>query len=192
MTNLPDKTPASEILIYQTEDGRTRIQVRLEDEDEGELAPGATIRKFRIVQTEGSRRVSREVDFYNLDMIISLGYRVKSHVATRFRQWATQRLREYIIKGFTLDDERLKQAGGGNYFDLREGCVVIGSLFNEPMRVETVRAGGLSAGGDAQAGMTRPMQVREDEAPYGERTSNEETGGQPLQPFHQQCSERTR
>jgi len=145
MNGKPDKPPASEILIYQTEDGRTRIQVRLEDEtvwltqklmaelfqknvrtinehirniyDEGELAPEATIRKFRIVQTEGSRRVSREVDFYNLDVIISVGYRVKSHRGTQFRIWATQRLREYIVKGFTLDDERLKQAGGGNYFD---------------------------------------------------------------------------
>lgn len=145
MTSLPSKTPDSEILIYQTEDGRTRIEVRLEDETvwlsqkmmaelfqkdvrtinehilniykEGELAPEATIRKFRIVQTEGSRQVSREVDFYNLDVIISVGYRVKSHRGTQFRIWATQRLREYIIKGFTLDDERLKQSGGGNYFD---------------------------------------------------------------------------
>ncbi len=145
MTDLPANPPRSELLIYQTEDGRTRIQVRLEDEtvwltqklmaelfqkdvrtinehirniyDEGELLPEATIRKFRIVQTEGSRQVSREVDFYNLDVIISVGYRVKSHRGTQFRQWATQRLREYIVKGFTLDDERLKQAGGGNYFD---------------------------------------------------------------------------
>jgi len=145
MTELPDKRPDSEILIYQTEDGRTRIQVRLENEtvwlsqkmmaelfqknvrtinehirniyDEGELAPEATIRKFRIVQSEGGRRVSREIDFYNLDIIISVGYRVKSHRGTQFRIWATQRLREYIIKGFTLDDERLKEAGGGNYFD---------------------------------------------------------------------------
>jgi hypothetical protein len=85
--------------------------------EEGELAPEATIRKFRIVQTEGSRQVSRKVDFYNLDVIISVGYRVKSHRGTQFRQWATQRLREYIIKGFTLDDERLKQAGSGSYFD---------------------------------------------------------------------------
>jgi hypothetical protein len=135
----------SEILIYQTEDGRTRIDVRLEDEtvwlsqklmaelfqkdvrtinehikniySEGELEPKATIRKFRIVQTEGARQVSRNVDFYNLEVIISIGYRVKSHRGTQFRIWATQRLREYIVKGFTLDDERLKQAGGGNYFD---------------------------------------------------------------------------
>ena len=135
----------SEILIYQTENGRTRIDVRLEDEtvwlsqklmaelfqkdvrtinehikniySEGELEPKATIRKFRIVQTEGARQVSRNVDFYNLEVIISIGYRVKSHRGTQFRIWATQRLREYIVKGFTLDDERLKQAGGGNYFD---------------------------------------------------------------------------
>ncbi|MBT8331077.1 MAG: virulence RhuM family protein [Deltaproteobacteria bacterium] len=139
----PEKS--SEILIYQTEAGRTRIEVRLEDETvwlsqkllaelfqkdvrtinehikniyhEGELVPEATIRKFRIVQTEGARRVSRTVDFYNLDVIISVGYRVKSHRGTQFRIWATQRLREYIVKGFTLDDERLKQAGGENYFD---------------------------------------------------------------------------
>ena len=145
MNNLPEKQPRSEIFLYQTEDGRTRIQVRLEDEtvwltqrlmaelfqkdvrtinehirsvyDEGELVPEATIRKFRIVQTEGTREVSREVDFYNLEIIISVGYRVKSHRGAQFRLWATQRLREYIVKGFTLDDERLKQAGEGNYFD---------------------------------------------------------------------------
>ncbi len=144
MINTQNK-PQSEILIYKTEDGRTRIQVRLEDEtvwltqkmmsglfqkdvrtinehiqnifEEGELVPEATIRNFRIVQTEGSRQVTREVDFYNLDVIISIGYRVKSLRGTQFRIWATQRLREYIVKGFTLDDERLKQMGGGNYFD---------------------------------------------------------------------------
>jgi len=135
----------SDLILYQTEDGKTRIEVRLQDEtvwlsqklmaelfqttkqnislhiqnifDEGELMPEATVKKYLTVQTEGSRQVNRPVEFYNLDMIISVGYRIKSHVATRFRQWATQRLREYIIKGFTLDDERLKQAGGGNYFD---------------------------------------------------------------------------
>ena len=77
---------------------------------EGELEPKATIRKFRIVQTEGARQVSRNVDFYNLEVIISIAYRVKSHRGTQFRIWATQRLREHIVKGFTLDDERLKQA----------------------------------------------------------------------------------
>jgi hypothetical protein len=145
MTTIPAKPGHSEILIYQTDDGKTRIEVRLDDEtvwlsqklmaelfqvsvptvnehirnlyDEGELQPTATIRNFRIVQTEGSRQVSRDVDFYDIDVIISVGYRVKSHRGTQFRIWATQRLREYIIKGFTLDDERLKQAGGGNYFD---------------------------------------------------------------------------
>ena len=131
--NLPQK---GQFLVYEAEDGQIKIDVRLEDEtvwltqrllaelfqkdvrtisehianiyDEGELVPEATIRKFRIVQTEGKRQVSRMVDFYNLDMIISVGYRVKSQVATRFRIWATQRLREYIVKGFVLDDERLK------------------------------------------------------------------------------------
>ena len=145
MKDLPAKTPRSEILFYQTEDGRTRIQVRLEDEtvwltqadmaqlfqttpqnitlhlknifQEGELEEESTCKDFLQVQTEGGRAVRRTRSFYNLDVIISVGYRVKSRVATRFRQWATQRLREYIIKGFTLDDERLKQAGGGNYFD---------------------------------------------------------------------------
>lgn len=142
------KEPVSakgELILYQTDDGRTHIEVRLQDEtvwlsqklmaelfqtskqnislhiqnifNEGELIPKATVKEFLTVQTEGSRQINRPVDFYNLDMIISVGYRIKSHVATRFRQWATQRLREYIIKGFTLDDERLKQAGGGNYFD---------------------------------------------------------------------------
>jgi len=142
MTSLPDKTPASEILIYQTEDGRTRIQVRLENEtvwltqklmaelfqknvrtinehiqnifEEGELSPESVIRKFRITAADGK---TYETNHYNLDVVISVGYRVKSHRGTQFRIWATQRLREYIIKGFTLDDERLKQAGGGNYFD---------------------------------------------------------------------------
>jgi hypothetical protein len=125
-----------QFLVYETEDGQIKIDVRLEDEtvwltqrlmaelfqkdvrtinhhiqsiyEEGELEPTPTIRKYRIVQTEGKRQVSRMVDFYNLDMIISVGYRVKSHVATRFRIWATWRLKEYIIKGFVLDDERLK------------------------------------------------------------------------------------
>jgi hypothetical protein len=139
--------PASpgEFLFYQTEDGQTRIQVRIEGEtvwlsqkvmadlfqkdvrtisehirnlfDEGELQEAATIRKFRTVQTEGLRQVEREVDHHNLDVIISVGYRVKSLRGTQFRIWATQRLRELIVKGFTMDDARLKQAGGGNYFE---------------------------------------------------------------------------
>ena len=123
-----------QFLLYQAEDGRMKLDVRLEDEtvwlsqrlmaelfqkdvrtinhhilnvyEEGELEPTPTIRKYRIVQTEGKREVTRMVDFYNLDMIISVGYRVKSYVATRFRIWATERLKEYIVKGFTLDDER--------------------------------------------------------------------------------------
>ena len=132
------------IIIYQSEDGQTHIEVRVEDEtvwlsqqqmaelfqtsrtnvvehikhiyDDGELQEMTTCRKFRQVQTEGNRQVSREIPFYNLDMIISLGYRVRSVIATHFRQWATQRLKEYIIKGFTMDDERLKQLGGGGYW----------------------------------------------------------------------------
>jgi len=142
MTNLPDNPPHSELLIYQTEDGRTRIQVRLEDETvwltqklmaelfqkdvrtinehirnifaEGELSPESVIRNFRITAADGK---TYDTQHYNLDVIISVGYRVKSHRGTQFRIWATQRLREYIVKGFALDDERLKQAGGGNYFD---------------------------------------------------------------------------
>lgn len=133
-----------EIILYQTEDGLTKIDVRFEDEtvwltqqqmadlfqssrsnvvehirhiyEEGELDEASTCRKFRQVRTEGSRQVSRELPFYNLDMIISLGYRVKSVVATRFRQWATARLKEYMLKGFALDDERLKGHGGGDYW----------------------------------------------------------------------------
>ncbi len=142
----PGRKPDSQIIIYQTESGKTKIEVRLRDETvwltqklmaelfqigvntinyhikeilkEGELSSDPTIRKFRIVQKEGQREVERLVDFYNLDMIISVGYRVKSHIATRFRQWATQRLREYIVKGFTLDDERLKNPDQPfDYFD---------------------------------------------------------------------------
>ena len=133
-----------EIVIYQTENGQTKIDVRFEDEtvwltqaqlvdlygsskanvsehikhifEEQELSKEATVRKFRTVQIEGSRQVEREVECYNLDMIISLGYRIKSKIATQFRQWATKRLNEYIRKGFTMDDERLKQAGGGDYW----------------------------------------------------------------------------
>lgn len=143
MQNLTD--PDGEILLYQTEDGQTRIDVRLVGDDvwltqsqmadlfqkekstlvehiqniytENELNQEATIRKFRTVQKEGDRQVARNITYYNLDVIISVGYRVKSHRGTQFRVWATQRLKEYLIKGFTMDDERLKQIGGGNYFD---------------------------------------------------------------------------
>ena len=135
-----------QILIYQTESGQTKIEVRLDGEtlwlnqaglaklyqttipninihikniyDEGELTQKATVKDYLIVQTEGARQVGRQVKHYNLDMIISVGYRIKSHIATRFRQWATQRLREYIVKGFVLDDERLKNPDQPfDYFD---------------------------------------------------------------------------
>lgn len=141
--NLPEKR--SEFLIYQTEDGRTRIDVRLEAETvwltqaamaelyqitpqnvtlhirniyrEGELHAQATCKEYLQVRQEGSRRIRRQLKHYNLDMIIAVGYRVRSPRGTQLRIWATQRLRENIVKRFTLDDERLKQAGGGNYFD---------------------------------------------------------------------------
>lgn len=134
----------SEILIYQSENGVTKVDVTFKDEtvwlsqqqmaelfqtsrtnvvehikhiyEEGELDEKSTCRKFRQVRKEGNRDVSRELPFYNLDMIISLGYRVKSKIATNFRRWATERLKEYMIKGFTMDDERLKNLGGGNYW----------------------------------------------------------------------------
>lgn len=133
-----------DIVIYQTKDGDTKIDVRFVDEtvwltqqqmadlfqssrtnivehirhiyEEGELDEASTCRKFRQVRTEGSRQVTREIPYYNLDMIISLGYRVKSMIATHFRRWATERLKEYMVKGFTMDDERLKKLGGGNYW----------------------------------------------------------------------------
>lgn len=143
--NLP-ATPDSRILIYQSGSGQMRLEVRLQDEtvwltqdlmaelyqttkqnislhiqniyEEGELAPDSTVKKYLTVRREGLRTVKRLLDYYNLDMIIAAGYRVKSGVATRFRQWATARLREYIVKGFTLDDERLKGgAGRVDYFD---------------------------------------------------------------------------
>ena len=139
-----------EVLVYRTEDGTIRLDVRLEDEtvwltqqmmaelfqsskqnishhiqaiyEEGELEPEATVKKYLTVRREGNRDVRRELEYYNLDMIISVGYRVKSLVATRFRIWATQRLTEYIVKGFTMDDERLKNppvkdAAVPDYFD---------------------------------------------------------------------------
>ena len=133
-----------EILIYQTDDGQTNIEVKIEDDtvwltqqqmselfqtsrtnvvehikhiyEEGELDEILTCRNFRQVRKEGNREVTRQIPHYNLDMIISLGYRIKSVIATRFRQWATKRLKEYMIKGFTIDDERLKGNGGGNYW----------------------------------------------------------------------------
>lgn len=132
----------TEILLYQTEDGQTRLEVRVQDEtvwltqkkmadlfqkdvrtisehiqnifEEGELKPESVIRKFRITAADGK---SYDTQHYNLDVIISVGYRVRSHRGTQFRIWATERLREFIVKGFVMDDERLKRAGGGNYFD---------------------------------------------------------------------------
>ena len=84
--------------------------------DEGELDKNSTCRDFRQVRKEGNRNVSRDIPFYNFDMIISLGYRIKSKIANDFRKWVTERLKEYIIKGFTMDDERLKNLGGGAYW----------------------------------------------------------------------------
>ena len=144
------RNSAAEFLVYKTADGRVKLDVRLENGtiwltqqmmaqlfqttqqnisqhirnivDDGELALEATHKKFLSVQQEGIRQISRERDFYNLDMIISIGYRVKSVIATRFRIWATERLKEYIVKGYTMDDERLKNppvAGSPapDYFD---------------------------------------------------------------------------
>lgn len=136
---------SGEFILYQAADGTTRIQVRVENEtvwlsqrdmaelfqttpqnitlhiaaiyEEGELVEAATCKEYLQVRAEGARQVRRSVMHYNLDVIISVGYRVKSLRGTQFRIWATQRLREYIVKGFTMDDERLKDAGGGNYFD---------------------------------------------------------------------------
>lgn len=135
-----------QFLIYQSEDGSTRINVMLEAEtlwlsqkqltelfgkakgtisehikhifEDGELTLGATVRLFRTVQSEGGRDVTREVEHYNLDMVLALGFRVRSPVGVRFRQWANDKLKEYIVKGFVLDDARLKNPGKGqDYFD---------------------------------------------------------------------------
>ena len=137
---------AQQFLIYQSEDGVTRIDVMLDAEtlwlnqkqltelfgkakgtisehikhifEDGELTPLATVRLFRTVQTEGEREVNREVEYYNLDMVLALGFRVRSPVGVRFRQWANDKLKEFIVKGFVLDDERLKNPGKGrDYFD---------------------------------------------------------------------------
>jgi hypothetical protein len=136
------------MVLYQTEDGRTRIQCRFEDEtiwlsqaliadlfqkdvrtinehlvntfEEGELSREATIRKFRIVRSEGSREVARDIEHYRLEAILAVGYRVRSPRGTQFRQWATARLSEYLVKGFAMDDERLKYPPGKgqpDYFD---------------------------------------------------------------------------
>ncbi len=135
----------SEIIIYQSPTGNIKIDVRMENEtvwltqklmaelfqttvpninmhlksiyEEEELAEGATIKDFLIVQKEGNREVNRKQKFYNLDIIISVGYRIKSQVATQFRIWATKRLKEYIVKGFALNDERFKTGNSMNYFN---------------------------------------------------------------------------
>ena len=135
----------SNIIMYTTEDGLTKIEVTFDGDtvwlsldqmaklfqrdkstisrhiknifSEGELRQEATVAKFATVQTEGNRQVTRDIDYYNLDVIISVGYRVKSLRGTQFRIWASSVLKEYMKKGFALDDDRLKRLGGGNYFD---------------------------------------------------------------------------
>lgn len=142
----PNPPEHGQVLVYQTEDGQVKIDVRLENEtawltqqhmadlfqttqqnislhlqniyEEGELLRPATHKEFLLVRQEGNRQVKRPLDYYNLDAIISVGYRVKSAVATRFRIWATQKLREFMVKGFVLDDERLKNPQQPfDYFD---------------------------------------------------------------------------
>jgi hypothetical protein len=141
---MQDEHTKGEIIMYENDSGQPAIQVKLQDEtvwlsqsqmvtlfdstkanisehikhifEEGELDKNSTVRKFRTVQNESGRDVTRNIEYYNLDMIISLGYRIKSGVATRFRQWATRQIREYIIKGYVMDDERLKENGGGKYW----------------------------------------------------------------------------
>lgn len=135
---------SGQIIIYNLEDGKTKIDVKIDGDtvwlsqqqmadlydttkqnislhiknifEEEELSINSTVKEFLTVQKEGNRKVERNVKYYNLDMIISLGYRIKSKVATNFRKWATERLKEYMIKGFTMDDERLKGSSGGNYW----------------------------------------------------------------------------
>ena len=136
----------SQVILYQSEDGRTKLDMRLENQtlwlnqkqltelfgkakgtisehikhifEDGELEPAATVRLFRTVQIEGEREVTREVECYNLDMVLALGFRVRSPMAVRFRQWAADKLKEYITKGFVLDDDRLKNPQEGNdYFE---------------------------------------------------------------------------
>jgi len=137
--------PKSNIIMYTTEDGLTKIETTFEQETvwlsldqmaklfqrdkstisrhirnvfaEGELSQEATVAKFATVQNEGDRKVERQIEYYNLDVIISVGYRVKSYRGTQFRIWAMNILKEYMKKGFVLDDDRLKNLGGGNYFD---------------------------------------------------------------------------
>src|SRR4051812_41854126 len=143
-----DQTPQSSFILYQTEDGRTRIECRFENEtiwltqaliaelfqtsvpnvnihlkaiyEEGEVDPRATVKSYLIVRSEGGREVSREVLHYSLHAILAVGYRVRSPRGTQFRQWATARLSEYLVKGFVMDDERLRNPPGPgvpDYFD---------------------------------------------------------------------------
>ena len=137
--------PMSEILIYQTDDGQTRLEVHITEDtvwlslnqlaelfqrdksvvsrhiknifEERELEPEATVAKFATVQLEGGKHVQREIEHFNLDVIISVGYRVKSQRGTQFRRWATQRLREFLVKGFVLNDQRFKESGGDRHFE---------------------------------------------------------------------------
>ncbi len=139
-----NEQPSGEIILYRREDGFPALEVRLDGDTvwltqqqivelfqsskanisehisniftEGEVDAAATVREFRKVRREGSREVTRTLTYYNLDLIISVGYRVKSRIATQFRIWATDRLREYLVKGFTMDDAKLKSLGGGGYW----------------------------------------------------------------------------
>ncbi len=138
---MKNNEPSTEVIIYESDDGSPQISVRVKNEtvwlsqaqlvelfhsskanvsehikhifEEGELEKNSVVRKFRTTAKDGK---NYHVEHFDLDMIISLGYRIKSSVATHFRQWATVRLREYIVKGFAMDDERLKEMGGGNYW----------------------------------------------------------------------------
>ncbi len=144
-TDVDPFTPG--LLLYQSEDGRTRFQVRTDGQtvwltqaqmselfqttvaninihirniiDDGELDPSSTIKDYLIVREEGSRSVSRQLSHYNLDMILAVGFRVRSHRGTQFRRWATERLHDYLVKGFSMDDERLREGRtlGADYFD---------------------------------------------------------------------------
>ncbi|MCE5201701.1 MAG: virulence RhuM family protein [Synergistaceae bacterium] len=143
--NLENPYPSlGEVLLYKTADGTTRVEVQFHNEtlwmslvqmaelfqkdkstiskhikkifEEGELNPKATVAKYATVQNEGDRSVKRDIEYYNLDVIISVGYRVKSIRGTQFRIWANSVLKEYLIKGFAMNDDLLKEAGGGRYF----------------------------------------------------------------------------
>lgn len=141
----PHEPTRSSFVLYQAEDGRTQVKVRFEGDTawltqaalaelyqttpqnitqhigaiyaDGELDEAATCKPYLQVRTEGARRIQRSLKHYSLPVILAVGYRVRSHRGTQFRKWATTRLEEYLIKGFTLDDQRLRQGGGGDYFD---------------------------------------------------------------------------